>query len=59
MDKSSLIRRNIEACELARKWKCTCPCQGLYHRKKHPKEWIEQIIAESTEEEAQNELDLG
>lgn len=58
----ALIRRNAEACWLAKRPQCKCLCGGLYHKKQHPTEWIEQQIKDlSTDEssEAQHELDFG
>jgi hypothetical protein len=40
----TLVRRNADACEHARKKRCHCPCNGALHRKPHPEEWVQKIV---------------
>lgn len=59
MNIASLVRRNAEACWQAKRPQCKCHCKGALHKQKHSDEWIRQAIKELSEQEAQNELDLG
>jgi hypothetical protein len=38
----SLLRRNAEACEMAKRHRCTCACEGMLHGKPHTEQWIDE-----------------
>lgn len=47
----SLIRKNVLACETAKRHKCNCACEGKFHRKPHPEEWLEGVIQDAIDEQ--------
>lgn len=46
----SLVRRNADSCEQAKRRVCHCHCRGELHGKPHSDEWIKKAVAEIVDE---------